>query len=85
MSNGESLNRLLVNCIIGSGRTELVETLLDKTTRIAILSGAKFTDEEREKLTEIEAVNVESFYSQALEALGLVTEEGQIKGKEREV
>jgi len=85
MSNGESLNKLLADCIIDSGRTELVKTLLDETIRIAILSEAEFTVEEIKKLTEIEAITVEGFFSQAREALGLATKEGQSKGIEREV
>ena len=85
MSNGESLNRVVADCITNSARAELAETLLDKTTRTAILSEAGFTDEEREKLIEIEAVTVEDFYDQAREALGLATKEGQNKGIEKEV
>jgi hypothetical protein len=87
MSNGKSLNKLLADCIINSGRTELVETLLDEdeTKRAVVLSQAEFTVEERERLLKIKAATIEGFYAQALEALGLVTKESQSKGIEREV
>lgn len=81
MANGESLNRLVADCIISP---TLSKTLLDKTKRIATLSEGEFTVEEKQILAGIEAQDIEDFFRQALEGLGSVVGENNKKGIERE-
>jgi len=80
MTNGESLNRLVIECIT---QTTLTRALLDQRQRIVALSERGFTDGEKQILLEIKAQDVEDFFRQAREGLGLLPEENQRKGIER--
>ena len=80
MTNGKSLNRLVSECIT---QPTLTEALLDERKRIAALSEREFTDEEMQVMLGIEAQDVEDFFRQAREGLGLTSEENQRKGIER--